>query len=187
MSTVWQVRQVLFTAQDAQTICDALGRAKPTANMPERYVVAVARRQADQIYNLSLTRTAATVILGQGARRAIGASGEDANLGYRVQARKKSGTSCHSPILKLHRHREGCGRPIPDAARAAVFELSGARLRKKLPMWLGTSRQCLPCASRISAASVVCCTIALAGRKSCGSRFGWLMASKDARGGAGAL
>jgi DNA topoisomerase IA len=32
---------------------------------------AVARRQADQIYNLSLTRTA-TVILGQGARRVIG-------------------------------------------------------------------------------------------------------------------
>src|SRR5207248_6122672 len=32
---------------------------------------AVARRQADQIYNLSLTRTA-TVILGRGARRVIG-------------------------------------------------------------------------------------------------------------------
>jgi DNA topoisomerase III len=35
------------------------------------YAAAVARRQADQIYNLSLTRTA-TVILGQGARRVIG-------------------------------------------------------------------------------------------------------------------
>ena len=31
----------------------------------------MARRQADQIYNLSLTRTA-TVILGQGSRRVIG-------------------------------------------------------------------------------------------------------------------
>jgi DNA topoisomerase III len=35
------------------------------------YAAAVARRQADQIYNLSLTRTA-TVILGKGARRVIG-------------------------------------------------------------------------------------------------------------------
>ena len=35
------------------------------------YAAAVARRQADQIYNLSLTRTA-TVILGRGARRVIG-------------------------------------------------------------------------------------------------------------------
>jgi DNA topoisomerase III len=39
--------------------------------MPGVYAAAVARRQADQIYNLSLTRTA-TVILGQGARRVIG-------------------------------------------------------------------------------------------------------------------
>ena len=34
------------------------------------YAAAVARRQADQIYNLSLTRTA-TVILGQGTRRVL--------------------------------------------------------------------------------------------------------------------
>ena len=40
-------------------------------NIPALYAAAVARRQADQIYNLSLTRTA-TVILGQGSRRVIG-------------------------------------------------------------------------------------------------------------------
>src|SRR5215211_8993837 len=40
-------------------------------NTPGLYAAAVARRQADQIYNLSLTRTA-TVILGQGSRRVIG-------------------------------------------------------------------------------------------------------------------
>src|SRR5436190_17432385 len=39
--------------------------------MPRLYAAAVARRQADQIYNLPLTRTA-TVILGQGAQRVIG-------------------------------------------------------------------------------------------------------------------
>jgi hypothetical protein len=66
-----RVMRVLFTAQDSQTIRDAFGRAKPNAEYASLYAAAVARRQADQIYNLSLTRTA-TVILGQGARRVIG-------------------------------------------------------------------------------------------------------------------
>src|ERR1700724_2397683 len=66
-----QVMRVLFTAQDSQTIRDAFGRAKPNAEYASLYAAAVARRQADQIYNLSLTRTA-TVILGQGARGVIG-------------------------------------------------------------------------------------------------------------------
>jgi DNA topoisomerase-3 len=64
-----QVMRVLFTAQDSQTIRDAFDRAKPNAEYARLYAAAVARR-ADQIYNLSLTRTA-TVILGQGARRVI--------------------------------------------------------------------------------------------------------------------
>src|ERR1700738_4591947 len=66
-----QVVRVLFTAQDSQTIRDAFARAKPNAEYASLYAAAVARRQADQIYNLSLTRTA-TVILGRGARGVIG-------------------------------------------------------------------------------------------------------------------
>src|SRR3979490_183836 len=66
-----EVMRVLFTAQDSQTIRDAFGRAKPNAEYARLYAAAVARRQADQIYNLSLTRTA-TVILGRGGRRVIG-------------------------------------------------------------------------------------------------------------------
>src|ERR1700729_475708 len=66
-----QVMRVLFTAQDSQTIRDAFGRAKPNSEYARLYAAAVARRQADQIYNLSLTRTA-TVILGRGARGVIG-------------------------------------------------------------------------------------------------------------------
>jgi DNA topoisomerase-3 len=66
-----QVMRVLFTAQDSQSIRDAFGRAKPNTEYARLYAAAVARRQADQIYNLSLTRTA-TVILGQGARGVIG-------------------------------------------------------------------------------------------------------------------
>src|ERR1700747_1558840 len=63
--------RVMFTAQDSQTIRDAFVGAKPNAEYASLYAAAVARRQADQIYNLSLTRTA-TVILGRGARGVIG-------------------------------------------------------------------------------------------------------------------
>jgi len=66
-----QVMRVLFTAQDSQTIRDAFGKARPNSEYARLYAAAVARRQADQIYNLSLTRTA-TVMLGQGARGVIG-------------------------------------------------------------------------------------------------------------------
>ena len=65
------VMRVIFTAQDPQTIRDAFSRAKPNAEYARLYAAAVARRQADQIYNLSLTRTA-TVTLAQGARTVIG-------------------------------------------------------------------------------------------------------------------
>src|SRR5712675_2111243 len=66
-----QVMRVLFMAQDSQTIRDAFRQAKPNSEYARLYDAAVARRQADQIYNLSLTRTA-TVILGRGARGVIG-------------------------------------------------------------------------------------------------------------------
>ena len=65
------VMRVMFTAQDPQSIRDAFARAKPNAEYAPLYAAAVARRQADQIYNLSLTRTA-TVTLAGGARSVIG-------------------------------------------------------------------------------------------------------------------
>lgn len=65
------VMRVIFTAQDPQTIREAFARAKPNAEFARLYAAAVARRQADQIYNLSLTRTA-TVTLAPGARKVIG-------------------------------------------------------------------------------------------------------------------
>ena len=65
------VMRVLFTAQDAETIRAAFRRARPNEEHARLYEAAVARRQADQIYNLSLTRTA-TVTLGRGSRDVIG-------------------------------------------------------------------------------------------------------------------
>ena len=66
-----EVLRVLFTAQDAETIRAAFGRARPNGEHARLYEAAVARRQADQVYNLSLTRTA-TVTLGRGSRGVIG-------------------------------------------------------------------------------------------------------------------
>jgi DNA topoisomerase III len=66
-----EVMRVIFTAQDPQTIRDAFAHAKPNAEYARLYAAAVARRQADQIYNLSLTRTA-TVTLARGTRSVVG-------------------------------------------------------------------------------------------------------------------
>ena len=65
------VMRVMFTAQDVESIRQAFRRAKPNSEHARLYDAAVARRQADQIYNLSLTRTA-TVTLGRGSRGVIG-------------------------------------------------------------------------------------------------------------------
>src|SRR4051794_4211687 len=66
-----EVMRVMFTAQDPQTIRDAFARARPNHEFAPLYAAAVARRQADQIYNLSLTRTA-TVTLASGQQSVIG-------------------------------------------------------------------------------------------------------------------
>src|SRR3712207_135096 len=69
-----EVRRVMFTAQDPRTIREAFAAAKPNSEYARLYGAAVARQQADQIYNLSLTRTA-TVTLGRGgggARAVVG-------------------------------------------------------------------------------------------------------------------
>ena len=155
-----QVMRVLFTAQDAQTIRDAFGREKPNSEYARLYAAAVARRQADQIYNLSLTRTA-TVILGQGARRVIGVGRvKTPTLAIVCKRELEIRNSCHSPILKLSPPRRLRVANSRCGTRRRIG-LSGARLRKKLPMRLGTSRARLPCASRISGRGRPSCTICL--------------------------
>jgi DNA topoisomerase-3 len=63
-----EIMRVMFTAQDPKTIRDAFATAKPNADYKNLYAAAVARQQSDQIYNLSLTRTA-TVLLGRASAR----------------------------------------------------------------------------------------------------------------------
>ncbi|PWC33301.1 DNA topoisomerase [Azospirillum sp. TSO35-2] len=66
------VRRALFTAQDPKTLRDAFAALKPNESMRPLYQAAVARQQADQIYNLSLTRTATKTLLAPGTRGVIG-------------------------------------------------------------------------------------------------------------------
>jgi DNA topoisomerase-3 len=66
------VERALFTAQDPKTIRQAFSALKPNGEMRSLYEAAVARQQADQIYNLSLTRTATKALLAPGTRGVIG-------------------------------------------------------------------------------------------------------------------
>ncbi|CAO3400905.1 DNA topoisomerase [Azospirillum palustre] len=67
-----KVRRAIFTAQDPKTLRDAFATLKPNDSMQPLYEAAVARQQADQIYNLSLTRTATKTLLAPGTRGVIG-------------------------------------------------------------------------------------------------------------------
>lgn len=67
-----RVKRALFTAQDPKTIRQAFAALKPNDSMRPLYDAAVARQQADQIFNLSLTRTATTSLRAPGERGVIG-------------------------------------------------------------------------------------------------------------------
>ncbi len=66
------VQRALFTAQDPKTLRQAFATLKPNHEMRPLYEAAVARQQADQIFNLSLTRTATKTLLAPGAHGVIG-------------------------------------------------------------------------------------------------------------------
>ncbi|SFK59262.1 DNA topoisomerase [Methylocapsa palsarum] len=67
-----RVQRALFTAQDPKTLQQAFAQLKRNAEMRPLYEAAVARQQADQIFNLSLTRTATKTLLAPGVRGVIG-------------------------------------------------------------------------------------------------------------------
>lgn len=66
------VRRVMFTAQDPKTIREAFAGAKPNSEYANLYNSALARAQADQIFNLSLTRTASVLLSRPGSPIGIG-------------------------------------------------------------------------------------------------------------------
>jgi DNA topoisomerase-3 len=155
-----QVMRVLFTAQDAQTIRDAFGRAKPNAEYARLYAAAVVRRQADQIYNLSLTRTA-TVILGRGSRAVIGV-GRVKTPTLAIVCKRELEIRNFVPVAYFE---------VVATAKVAAGQfqmgtprrtgLSGVSLPRRLPKRLRASKAHLQCASRISGKDLQSCTICL--------------------------
>src|SRR5664279_959134 len=141
------VMRVMFTAQDPQTIRDAFARAKPNAEYARLYAAAVARRQADQIYNLSLTRTA-TVILGRGTRRVIGVGRVKTQTLAIVCTRNLEIRDlvplAYFEVVATARVTGGqCG----TRRRTGSFGARSPRTSSKQPK---ASRARLPCASKIS-------------------------------------
>src|ERR671910_3897278 len=67
-----EVLRAMFTAQDPTTLRQAFSSLRPNADYRHLYAAAVARRQADQIFNLSLTRAATRALVPAGARGIIG-------------------------------------------------------------------------------------------------------------------
>lgn len=67
-----RVMRALFTAQDPKTLHQAFTQLKPNDALRPLYESAVARRQADQIFNLSLTRTTTKTLLAPGTAGVIG-------------------------------------------------------------------------------------------------------------------
>src|SRR5438477_9518847 len=66
------VQRALFTAQDPKSLRQAFDKLKPNRELRPLYEAAVARQQADQIFNLSLTRTATRMLLARGVKGVIG-------------------------------------------------------------------------------------------------------------------
>ncbi len=67
-----KVRRALFTAQDPKSLRQAFDKLKPNHELRPLYDAAVARQQADQIFNLSLTRTATRTLVARGTKGVIG-------------------------------------------------------------------------------------------------------------------
>ena len=67
-----KVLRALFTAQDPKSLRQAFDKLKPNQQLHPLYEAAVARQQADQIFNLSLTRTATKTLLDPGTKGVIG-------------------------------------------------------------------------------------------------------------------
>lgn len=67
-----RVLRAMFTAQDPKSLRKAFDNLEPNSNYHGRYMAGQAREQADQITNLSLTRTASSCLKAQGSKGAIG-------------------------------------------------------------------------------------------------------------------
>ena len=164
----------MSTAQDAETIREAFRRARPNGEHARLYGAAVARRQADQIYNLSLTRTATVTLGREVAGRDRDRPRQDADAGDRLPA------GAGDPGNSWRWRTSRWWRPgTPKAARSRCgmhrrSASSSAAGRRRSPRRRGNSRG--PLGVRVEdkrqrPAAVLHDLPSL--QKLCSTRFGW--------------
>src|SRR3712207_774752 len=170
-----EVRRVMFTAQDPRTIREAFAAAKPNGEYARLYGAAVARQQADQIYNLSLTRTA-TVTLGRGGggARAVVGVGRVKTPTLAIVCRRELEIRAFKPQTYFEvvaTARVGSGRfemrhapkdKILERGRAEAIAARAAGFEGPLAVRVEEKRQAPPRLHDLPSL-----------QKLCGSRFGW--------------
>lgn len=67
-----EVLRAIFNAEDPKSLREAFAKARPNSEFAGLYAAGQAREQADQISNLSLTRTATVILKAPGQKGAIG-------------------------------------------------------------------------------------------------------------------
>jgi len=170
-----QVQRAIFTAQDPTTLRQAFARLKPNLELRPLYEAAVARQQADQIFNLSLTRTATKTLLAPGIRGVIGIGRvKTPTLGI-VCLRELEirdfrpedyfeiiATATVAAGSFIMRHAPVAARRITDRARAEAIARAAAGVQGKLSVTVDQKRQAPPRLFDLPAL-----------QKTCGQRWGW--------------
>ncbi|SMH51913.1 DNA topoisomerase [Azospirillum agricola] len=170
-----RVQRALFTAQDPKTLRDAFAKLKPNAELRPLYEAAVARQQADQIFNLSLTRTATKTLLAPGTRGVIGIGRVKTPTLSIVCLRELEirnfkpedyfevvATATAAEGSFRMRHAPAPKDRIKDRARAEAIAKAADRHRGPLSVTVEEKRQAPPKLYDLPAL-----------QKTCGQRWGW--------------
>ena len=170
-----RVRRALFTAQDPKTLRQAFARLKPNAELRPLYEAAVARQQADQIFNLSSPGPRRKRCSRRGSRRDRHRPGQDADARpLSACASWKSATSGPRTISRSSPPRTsqaaafGCAMRrrrsmrIKDRVRAEAIAKAAAGHQGPLGVSVEHCRQAPP--SLFDLPSL---------QKTCGQRWGW--------------
>ncbi|MBF0562639.1 MAG: DNA topoisomerase III [Alphaproteobacteria bacterium] len=169
------VMRALFTAQDPKTLRQAFASLRPNETMRPLFQAAVARQQADQVFNLSLTRTATKTLLAPGVRGVIGIGRVKTPTLAIVCLRELeirnfrpedyfevTATATVAAGTFQMRHAPGPKARIKDRLEAEAIAAAAARHQGPLAVKVEDRRQGPPRLFDLSAL-----------QKTCGQRWGW--------------
>lgn len=170
-----RVRRALFTAQDPKSLRQAFDKLKPNQDLRPLYDAAVARQQADQIFNLSLTRTATRTLVARGTKGVIGIGRVKtptlAILCLReIEIRDFKSETYFEIVAKakveggsfVMRHAPPVKARITDAAKATTIATAAGQCSGPLAVTVEARRQAPPRLYDLPAL-----------QKTCSQRWGW--------------